>query len=155
MGIEQLDIISINLSSKVEEDIFNIRESSPRVTFTEIGVIPFIELIANNTIDFFWNWNKTTLYILRDGTYRDMKYILSQAGEHGMNLGRGGSQLSHVVSPLELRLNSYLMAMTHFKYPYLAEQNLFNDLPKNKYLPFYIVNRPKLAFRCIYPKKST
>jgi hypothetical protein len=53
MGIEQLDIISINLSSKVEEDIFNIRESSPRVTFTEIGVIPFIELIANNTIDFF------------------------------------------------------------------------------------------------------
>jgi hypothetical protein len=42
MGIEQLDIISINLSSKVEEDIFNIRESSPRVTFTEIGVIPFI-----------------------------------------------------------------------------------------------------------------
>lgn len=72
-----------------------------------------------------------------------MKYILSQIGDHGVNLGRGGSQLSHALSPLDLRLSSYLMAIHRFNYKDIKRNNMFNALPKSKYLPYIEVKREK------------
>lgn len=83
-----------------------------------------------------------------------MKYILSQVGEHGFNLGRGGSQLSHVISPLELRLSSYLMAMFQGRCKDIATQNMFNFMDKSKYLPYYQVKKPKASFSKIYSKST-
>lgn len=53
MNIKELNIISINLSPKVEEEIFIISDS-PRVTYTEMGVLHFIEEIGAETSDFFF-----------------------------------------------------------------------------------------------------
>ena len=44
-------------------------------------------------------------------------------------LGRGGSQLGLVISPLDLRLSSYLMAMSYTDYSQVASINVFNSLP--------------------------
>jgi hypothetical protein len=79
--------------------------------------------------------NPNALYILRDGNFTDFKYILRHVGEFGVNLGRGNGQKTHLVSPLELRLSSYLMAMCNFNYKLTYSLNSFNELKKDQYLP--------------------
>jgi hypothetical protein len=81
------------------------------------------------------------MYVLRNGTYFDFKYILRNVGKFGINLGRGGGQKSHIVSPLDFRLSSYLMAMCDFNFKLFNSFNMFNTLPKNKYLPFIKVKK--------------
>jgi hypothetical protein len=67
---------------------------SLKVTYTEIGILPFIGDIGTPPRYLFFNWNKSSLYILRDGTYKYMKYILVQVGKYGMNLVEGKSKKS-------------------------------------------------------------
>lgn len=80
----------------------------------------------------FYGWNPNSLYILRDGTYKDMKYILSLVG---IDLRRGASQKSQVLSPLDFRLSSYLMAMYNVNYKVISSSNVLNKLLKKNYLP--------------------
>lgn len=136
MHIKELDIISINLSTKIDQETFLISDS-PKVRYFEVGILSFIEDVGTVPIDLFFNKSISNLYILRDGTYKDMKYILRQVGKHGMNLGRGRSQRAHVISPLDLRLSAYLMAMSSIMYPEIVTQNMFFCLPKDMYLPYY------------------
>jgi hypothetical protein len=120
----------------VEEEVFYISDS-PKVTYTEIGVLPFIEELGTGTRDLFFNVNKSLLYILRDGTYKDMKFILAHIGKYGLHLTKGGDQKAHLCSPLDFILASYLMAMSGIQYPDIVAQNMFYCLPKDKYLPYY------------------
>lgn len=87
MGIDILNIFSINLTDRIDKEIFIINEGST-IRYIEIGVISFIGLMTEQ-FELFYKWNLHSLFILRDGTYRDMKYILSQVGEHGINLWKG------------------------------------------------------------------
>lgn len=130
-----LKIISINLSLDVKNEVFKFKKS-PNVIYLEIGIKSFIQFLEISLYA-FKTWNKSTLYILRYGTYRDMKYILSQIGNHGFNLGRGSSQKAHVFSPLEVRLSFYMMAMLGWNYKDNLNQNTFDALSKDLYLPFY------------------
>lgn len=138
MNIDRLFIFSINLTDKIQLEKFVFNGES-NIIYLEIGVKKFIDFIGENPKE-FWNINKNALYILRDGNYTDVKYILSQIGEFGLNLGRGGSQKSHVMSPLEIRLSSYIMAMFNFDYTAISSSNAFNSLSKSRYLP-YIENK--------------
>lgn len=138
MSIDLLNIFSINLTNKFDYYTFIIDEWST-VRYIEIGVISFIELMTKQS-ELFFRWNPYSLYILRDGNYRDMKYILSQVGK-GINLGRGGSQKSQVLSPLDLRLSSYLMAMYNSNYKEVSSSNMFNKLFKREYLPYLEVRK--------------
>lgn len=53
-----------------------------------------------------------------------------------MDLGRGGSQKSHIISPLDIRLSAYLMALYNFNYKTtFISINTINILPKDRYLP--------------------
>nr|YP_010690211.1 hypothetical protein PQ570_mgp25 [Neopestalotiopsis cubana]WBU13050.1 hypothetical protein [Neopestalotiopsis cubana] len=134
MNIKNLVIFSINLTDNIKIEKFMF-EGDSDLTYIEVGVEYFIEMMSNNP-KYFWEINPNSLYILRDGSHTDIKYILSQIGEFGLNLGRGGSQKSHIMSPLELRLSSYLMAIFNFDYNKLAFSNVFNTLPKSRYLPY-------------------
>jgi len=53
-----------------------------------------------------------------------------------MNVGRGGSQKAHVLSPLDMRLSSYVMAMFNFNYGLISKINAFNHLDKDRYLSY-------------------
>jgi hypothetical protein len=53
-----------------------------------------------------------------------------------MNVGKGGGQKAHILSPLDFRLSSYVMTMFNFKYKYLTYLNAFSDLDKARYLSY-------------------
>lgn len=140
MFVNSTFIFSINLREDIMQEIFYIKAGNLSITYIEIGVNHFIEMYTKNPLRFYV-LNKKALYILRNGTYFDLNYILSHIGEYGINLGRGGSQKSHIISPLELRFMSYLMAMYNFDFKYILNLNTFNVLPKLRYLPFYKENQ--------------
>ncbi len=136
LSIKFTIIFSINLRDDIEEEMFSIKSGEFSVVYIEIGINYFIDTL-NEDPSRYVGLNKNILYIFRNATYFDINYILSQAGEYGINLGRGSGQKSHNVSPLELRFMSYLMAISNFNYSFIYEINHFNTLPKSRYLPFY------------------
>jgi hypothetical protein len=140
MSVHSTVIFSINLRDDLEEEVFSIKKGNISITYVEIGLNLFMEELTRDPLR-YTVLNKKALYIFRNATYFDINYILSHIGINGINLGRGSSQMAHVVSPLELRFISYLMAMFNFNYSYIYELNTFNTLPKGRYLPFY---RPEI-----------
>ena len=114
--------------------MFYLKSGEFSVVYIELGINYFIDTV-NEDPSGYVHINKNILYIFRNATYFDINYILSQLGEYGVNLGRGSSQKSHNVSPLELRFMSYLMAISNFDYSFIYEINSFNTLPKSRYLP--------------------
>lgn len=53
-------------------------------------------------------------------------------------MGKGGSQKAHVLSPLDIRLSAYLMAMYNFNFNSISDLIEFNDLSKDRYLFFKV-----------------
>src|SRR5260370_34334463 len=102
LSINYTAILSINLREDIKEEVFYINSGKFSVVYVEIGINYFIEMVNENPSRYAV-LNKNILYIFRNATYSDINYILSQMGEYGINLGRGGTQKSHAVSPLELR----------------------------------------------------
>lgn len=51
-------------------------------------------------------------------------------------MGDGGGQKAHILSPLDFRLSSYLLAMFNFNYLLFNKLNMFNDLSKDRYLSY-------------------
>lgn len=133
IGINRLNIFCVDEIEGITKTV--IKEHS-EILFIELDVKKFIELL-NNPEEKFLDYNKNSLYILRNSTYKDAKLIFSKINNQDINLGRGGSQKSHIISPLDFRLSSYIMAMFNFNYNYINNLNNFNCLYKDQYLPFY------------------
>jgi hypothetical protein len=74
------------------------------------------------------------MYILRGGNFLDMKNIFSMVNGNQTNLGRGGSQKAHMLSPLDFRLSYYLMAMFKFNINLISYLNTFDEIGKDRYL---------------------
>jgi hypothetical protein len=132
LGINRLNIFCIDGVEGIHKTIIN---SSAEILFVELSVAEFVKFL-NNPDTNFMDYNKNSLYILRDCSYMDVKLLFNSIGNHKVDIGRGGGQLSHVVSPLEFRLTSYLMAMFNFKYNDICYLNTFNLLNKKRYLPY-------------------
>jgi len=135
MGINRLNIVAINPRGTLEKtNYINIKEPS-NVKYLEINVEDFIALLNNPSYDFLEH-NKYTLYIIKEGSYIDVKNIFTKINNFDVNIGRGGSQKSHIISPLDFRLSCYLMAMFKFNYEHISYLNTFNFVPKDRYLPY-------------------
>lgn len=134
MKIEKLNIFCIdNRLDNTTINYAHINKSSD-VRYTEMNLDNFI-ILLNSDRD-FWEYNKDTLYILRYGNFLDIKNIFSKINQSRYNIGRGGSQKSHVISPLEFRLSSYLMAMLDFDYQKISKLNFFNQMDKARFLSY-------------------
>lgn len=59
------------------------------------------------------------MFIIRNEKFRGIKNLFSRINSCNVNISRGGSQKSQVLSPLYLRLSSYIMAMSNFDYKYI------------------------------------
>jgi hypothetical protein len=70
--------------------------------------------------------------------------MLTKINDCYVNLGRGGGQKAHIISPLDFRLSCYLIAMFNFNYKLVNCLNTFNDLNKDRYLPY--IERPLIRF---------
>lgn len=134
MNVKELNIFIIN--NELDNDTFYyiIEEKASNVRYLEVNLDRFLKIL--NSQKSFWDYNKNSLYILRGGNFLDIKNIFSIVNESHFIIGRGGSQKAHVISPLELRLTSYLMAMFNLDYNKVSKLNFFNEMSKERYLSF-------------------
>jgi hypothetical protein len=133
-GIDKLTIFSIN-NNEDQSPINTVKsEISSEVLYIDVHYEKFIKFI-NSDCDFL-KMNRSTLYILRGGTFLNIKNIFSCISGYNINIGRGGSQKAHMLSPLDLRLAAYVMAMFNCKYKLFSYLNSFDDLSKDRYLSY-------------------
>jgi hypothetical protein len=133
-NINKLNILSINNECKPNTvNIIRTNEES-LIMYVEMNSESFIKFL--NMDDNFMEYNKNTLYILRNGDFIDIKNLFASISGYECNVGRGGSQKAHILSPLDLRLSSYMMAMFIGNYKELSSLNTFNDLSKDRYLSY-------------------
>nr|YP_009262117.1 hypothetical protein [Chrysoporthe deuterocubensis]AMX22192.1 hypothetical protein [Chrysoporthe deuterocubensis] len=104
--------------------------------FRKLNIGEF-DILLKNQRDQFLNYNKNSLFILRSSNYIEIKKLFSGIEGFQTSVGRGGSQKSHVLSPLEFRLSTYLMAMFNFNSTYINSLNAFNYLGKERYLLYF------------------
>jgi hypothetical protein len=135
MNVDTLNIFSINhnLASNVLN--YTMADNGSYVTYTEVNIENFVMYLNSESNKFYTN-NKYNLYILRGGCFLDIKNLFSSINNCQVNIGRGGSQKAHVLSPLDLRLSSYLLAMFNFDYKLISYLNIFNTLDKTRYLSY-------------------
>jgi hypothetical protein len=76
------------------------------------------------------------LYIVRNSDFIDVKEIFNKINNYEVNIGRGAGQKCSILSSLEFRLSSYLMAISKFKYFEISRLNTFNFLDKSRYLTY-------------------
>jgi hypothetical protein len=72
----------------------------------------------------------------RDGNFLDIKNIFASINGYKTNIGRGGSQKAHILSPMDLRLSFYMMAMFQYNYKLISYLNTFNEISKDRYLSY-------------------
>jgi hypothetical protein len=132
LGIDKLNIFCIDGVAGIVQT--SVKEPT-EVLFVELSVAEFIEFLNNPNRDFM-DYNKNSLYIIRNSSYLDAKLLFNKINNCEVNLGRGGGQKAHVVSPLEFRFFAYLMAMFNLKYNDVCYLNTFNTLDKKIYLPY-------------------
>ncbi len=136
MKMDKLYIFSISPDDASNKfNITTIKEPC-LIKYIELGVEDFIKFL-NMEKYIFNEYNKHSLYILRNGSYIDIKNILTKINGCDVKLGRGGGQKAHMLSPLDLRFTSYILAMFNFNYELISSLNTFNDLSKDRYLLWY------------------
>jgi hypothetical protein len=89
-----------------------------------------------NSDNKFLEYNRNSLFIIRNGNFLDIKNLFGFVSEYRVNIGRGSSQKAHILSPLDFRLSSYMMAMFTGNYHLISYLNAFNDLSKDRYLSY-------------------
>jgi hypothetical protein len=135
MKIERLHIISIVMDEKFEYQITEVN-SPVKIVYIEIGFNYFLENFLGNPDNHqFWDYNRDSLYIFRDGDYSDIKTMFSYIVDKQVKMVRGSSQKSHIVSPIDFRLSSYLMILYDLDCRKINSNNAFNILTKDRYLP--------------------
>ena len=135
MGIKELNIFSID--KQLDKMSVIKKDNGCLITYSEMRQEDFITFLRfeKEKVDFL-DYNKYSLYILRYGGFLDIKNLFSNINGYQSNIGRGGSQKAHILSPLDLRLSTYLLAMFNFDYKKLTYLNAFNDLSKDRYLSY-------------------
>jgi hypothetical protein len=134
VGIPKLNIICI--SRDITPNNINYIKSNIKSTVTYVEFTPeqYRYSLNNETINNFLSFNKDTIYILKDGTFTDIKNIFTSIEDCKINLSRSKSQKSHILSPLDLRLSIYILAMFNFNYNLINKLNEYNDIEKRRYL---------------------
>jgi len=135
MNLDTFYIFSIVMSEDFESKITEV-EYPCKVKYIEVGINVFIESFLQNPNNHsFWEYNKNTLYILRQGGYSDIKEMFTIIQDTKVKLVRGSSQKSHMVSPIDFRLSCYLMILFNMNFKKVYMENSFNVLNKERYLP--------------------
>lgn len=135
MNIDTLFIFSIIPDESLELNVVELEHPS-KIKYIEVGLKFFIEKYLENPNNaYFWEHNKNTLYIMRDSNYSDIKRVFTTIQSTKVSIIRGGSQKSHMVSPIDFRLSCYLMLLFNMDFKRFNYENSFNVISKDRYLP--------------------
>jgi hypothetical protein len=132
ISIKELNIFCIDNHLDNKDVNFIQTKNHCKIKYAELNTEVFKNYLNADKV--FLDNNKNSLYIIRGGNYLDIKNLFAVIENCPTNLGRGGSQKSHMLSPLDLRLSSYLMAMFNFNYKVINNLNTFNYISKERYL---------------------
>lgn len=134
-NIEAMNVNKFNIFSISQNDVqegFNFSNNNNEFIYIELGINAFAEMLQKEN---FLEYNKNSLYIFRDFNFFEIKNLITKIEDCEVTIGRGSSQKSHILSPLEFRLSTYLMAMFNFDHKLISGLNQFNFLSKYQYLP--------------------
>lgn len=87
--------------------------------------------------DSFNEFNLRSLFIVNPNIVWAEIVIALKGSKFKINVSGGSKQKSHVLSRLDNRLNSYLLAMVGLNYPILNAFNGFDSVDKDRYLPLF------------------
>ena len=133
LNIDSLIILYISDKPKHSEyKVYNYNE--PRVL--SIHVLGTKELQNMISGDLFNEINQTCLYILDDIKWYHMVKLFI-ASKKGLTVSGGSTAKRHVVSRLENRFISYLLAIFDLDSNKLNTFNDFDAVNKTRYLPYY------------------
>jgi hypothetical protein len=142
INIKRLNIFCVN-NELDNETVYYVRANrGSDLRYAELNLERFKGFL--NSDKNFWDYNKDSLYIVRNGNYLDIKNIFATVNGTPYNIGRGGSQRSHGLSPLDLRLSYYIMAMFKFDSELISRLNYFNEMPKDRYLSYKDMSKKKV-----------
>nr|YP_010526683.1 hypothetical protein OOD12_mgp16 [Pleurocordyceps sinensis]UXR11751.1 hypothetical protein [Pleurocordyceps sinensis] len=134
VNIDTLYIVTIILDEEFKFEATKIEEPS-KVLHIEMGLIFFMERFLRNPNYDFWKHNKNTIYILKEGSYAHVRDIFTAIGNEKVQIVRGSSQKSHIISPIDFRLSCYMLVLCNLNYNICCSRNAFNVLTKDRYLP--------------------
>jgi hypothetical protein len=132
LGIKELNIFCIDEFEAVNKILI---EGPSSVVLAEVGKQNFIELINNTDLNFY-QYNKHSLYIIRNGSVLDIKTLFDKLANCEASVGKGGGQKGNIVSTMELRFFSYLLAIFKLNFQKLYHSNGFESLIKDKYITY-------------------
>jgi len=88
MGISKLNVISIDTNSELNNINIIASNKDSELNYIEMHLYTFTKVLLNSEHINFWNNNKYTLYILRGGSYKDLKILFTEINNCKINLAR-------------------------------------------------------------------
>ena len=133
MNKDKLFIFVVN--DNIDTNIINqvSTKNDTKVIYMEMNSENFRNFLNENDRNFL-EYNKYSMFIIRNSRFMDIKNLFSSINNINVLIGIGRSQKSHGLSPLDIRLSSYIMAMFNFDYKYISNLNIFNSMNKDRYL---------------------
>ena len=136
LNITDLNIIFITNN----KDIFDCYPKSStymshntELAFLIIRFSEFYDILYNVDFD---SINRNTIYILNDITWSTF-IALTNTFDRPLKISGGSAGKRHIISKLDSRINSYLLAIVNLDYPKLNAFNDFDSDDKNRYLPYF------------------
>jgi hypothetical protein len=94
--------------------------------------LPFVNSEHYN----FIKQNSRCLYIIRDGTFTDVKKLFQFLNWKPVNVGRGSTQKSHITSDLDIRMQTFLLSIYNLNVNSIRYNNDFSNVEKSSYLTY-------------------
>lgn len=131
LNIDKLYIISIVMNDAYENEYVELKESC-QIIYIRLGVISFIENYLRNPNQDFWEYNKHTLYILRNADYSFIQKMFTSIHNTRIQIVRGNPRKSQILSPVDVRLSYYMLILCNMNSKKFNYNNSFNT---TRYLP--------------------
>lgn len=119
MGIDKFFLFVINNDIDFDKICRIVSKDNPNVIYYEMNSVNFIKFLNSNKNNREFLDYKHSIYVIRNSNFICIKKLFSIINNCNVNMGKGGSQKSHGLSPLDLRLSSYIMAMFNFDSIYI------------------------------------
>lgn len=134
MNIDILNIFYISNDPIYEKSVHNFFYNAPRILRIQcINTDKLKEFISS---DNFNEINQNALYILEDIKWSEIVLLCIESNAN-ITISGGSTTKRHILSILDGRLISYILAILNLDFNKLNAFNNFDSVDKNYYLPYY------------------
>nr|YP_009268539.1 hypothetical protein [Beauveria caledonica]AMD61803.1 hypothetical protein [Beauveria caledonica] len=131
LNLQRLWMFTIYLDNQGISQSFSITDNIVNYTMSIDYFKIYLESIDN---PMFWEKNEDSLYIIKNGSYKDLCKIFEEVKSTKVRLVKGGSQKRQFLSPMDERLSIYKLIFFSMNADLCILENTFNYLKKDEYL---------------------